>query len=54
MCACLHKSYSLPDVSVIDILTGLAICSVPDCIDLFDFLLQMVQADALQLDYDLS
>ena len=54
VCARLHENDSLPDETVVDILTGLTNCSVPDFTDLFNFLLQMARANALQLDHDSS
>ena len=49
VCVRLNEVNALPDETVVDILTGLTRCSVPEFTKLFDFVLQGARADALDL-----
>ena len=46
----LNEVNALPEETVVDILTGLTRCSVPEFTKLFDFFLQGARANALDID----
>ena len=50
VCLQLNEVGDLPYETVIDVLTGLTNCSVPDLVKLFDFLLQQAKMKALDTD----
>ena len=50
ICLQLNKVDALPYKTVIDVLTGLTNCSIPDFVKLFHFLLQYTKAKALGTD----
>ena len=50
VCLCLSQLGTLPYETVVDVLTGLTNCSVPDFVKLFDFLLQQAKVKALNAD----
>ena len=54
VCVRLDEVGALPEETVIDILSGLTHCSVPEFTKLFDFLLQNARAMALDIDDDLE
>ena len=50
VCICLNEVNALPEETVVDILTGLTRCSVPELTKLFGYLLQGARANLLDLD----
>ena len=50
VCARLDENNALPEETVVDILTGLTRCSVPEFVEFFKFLLQAARAEVLELD----
>ena len=50
VCARLNKVKALPDKTVVNVLTGLTNCSVPEFKSLFDFMLQAARIQALKLN----
>ena len=50
-CTWLNEANALPSETVVDVLTGLTRCSVPEFTKLFDYMLQQARAASLELDY---
>ncbi len=51
VCTCLNEVNALPEETVVDILTGLTHCSVPEFKELFQFFLQAARAEALNVNH---
>ena len=49
VCSRLQEAKALPDETVVDVLTGLTLCSVPEFTKMFDFALQRKRMEALEL-----
>ena len=54
VCSRLSEVNALPDETVVDVLTGLTNCSVPEFTKLFDYLLQGARVNALDMNGDLT
>ena len=50
VCSRLNEVKALPDETIVDVLTGLTNCSVPEFTKLFDFLLQAARVEALDIN----
>ena len=50
VCARLDENNALPEETVVDVLTGLTHCSVPEFVEFFKCLLQAARAEALELN----
>ena len=50
ICVRLNEVNALPEETVVDILTGITRCSVPEFTKLFNFLLQDARENALDID----